>query len=163
MKKSVLVILISLTSVISIFSKQKNVIPFPDFSILKMDSSSYISNKDLIENKNTVFINFSPTCDHCERTIKSIMQNITKFKHTQFVLTSFESFETIRKFYLDNGLNLYLNVFVGQEIDFSLTKQIKYSSFPCLVLFDQDKQYIKTIDEETNAKTLLKALKIKDK
>lgn len=137
-----------------------NSLAFPEFTLLKVDSSSYLSNKDLAENKNTVFINFSPTCDHCQRTIKSILDNITKFTQTQFVLSSFEDFSSIRKFYFDYGLNSYSTVFIGQEFDYSLTKQIKYSSFPCLVLFNKNKQYIKTIDEESNAKVLLKALKI---
>lgn len=163
MKKLTLIILIFTTTISTNFSLENNKISFPILSILKMDSTSYITNKDLKDSVNTVFINFSPTCDHCERTIKSILENIQKLKQTQFVLTSFESFETIQKFYFDNGLSSFSNVFVGQEIDYSLTKQIKYSSFPCLVLFDKNKVYIKTIDEESNAKTLLKALKIKDK
>jgi len=145
------------------FAQEKAVIIFPELNILKMDSVNYITNKDLKDSMNTVFVNFSPTCDHCERTIKSILQNIQKFRQTQFILTSFESLSSIRKFYFDNGLNSFADVFVGQEIDYSLTKQIKYSSFPCLVFFDQSKHYIKTIDEETNAKEILKVLKIKSK
>lgn len=163
MKKIIFYFIFCTIFVSNIFSKEDKKIAFPDLKILKMDSIHFITNKDLKDSTNTVFINFSPTCDHCERTIKSILQNIQQLKQTQFVLTSFESFETIQKFYFDNGLNLYVNVFVGQEIDYSLTKQIKYSSFPCLVLFDKNKVYIKTIDQESNAKTLIKALKIKDK
>jgi copper chaperone CopZ len=128
-----------------------------------MDSTSYLTNKDLSVEKSTVFINFSPTCDHCERTIKSILSNISNFTTTQFVLTSFEDFDAIRKFYFENGLSSFSNIFVVQDTDYSLTRQIKYSSFPCLVLYDQENNYIKTIDEETNAKTLIKALKIKVK
>ncbi len=157
-----LLIIFTFTSITSIVS-QNNSISFPVLSILKMDSTSFLTNKDLAENVNTVFINFSPSCDHCERTIKNILENIRKFRETQFVLTSFESFASIRKFYFDNGLNSFSTVFIGQEIDNSLTRQIKYSSFPCLVLFDMNKKHIKTIDKESNAKELLKALKIKSK
>ena len=128
-----------------------------------MDSASYLTNKDLKDSVNTVFINFSPTCDHCERTIKSILENISKFSETQFVLSSFEDFAAIRKFYFDNGLHAFTSVFIGQEIDYSLTKQIKYSSFPCLILFDKNRKYLKKIDEESNAKAILKALNIKVK
>lgn len=142
------------------FSKGNEPIAFPVFKLLKMDSSSYLTHKDLKDSVNTVFINFSPSCDHCERTIESILNNIQKFNNTQFVLTSFETFSNIRKFYFDKGLNSFTNVFIGYEFDFTLTRQVKYSSFPCLVLFDSSKHYIKTIDEETNAKVLLKALKI---
>lgn len=138
-----------------------NSVSFPVVNLLKMDSSSYISNKDLKDSVNTVFINFSPTCDHCQRTIKSILENITKFTETQFVLSSFEDFTSIRKFYFDNGLNSFTTVFIGKEIDYSLTKQINYTSFPCLIFFDKNKKYFKKIDEESNAKEILKALKIK--
>ncbi|MCC6583240.1 MAG: hypothetical protein IT271_06025 [Chitinophagales bacterium] len=140
-----------------------NKINFPTFSLLKVDSSNYLTNKDLKDSVNTVFINFSPTCDHCERTIKSILSNITKFTETQFVLSSFEDFASIRKFYFDNGLNSFTNVFIGQETDYSLTSQIKYTSFPCLIFFDKDKKYIKKIEQESNAKEILKALNIKTK
>lgn len=144
------------------FAQKSKPIFFPVFSLLKMDSTTYLSNKDIKDSVNTVFINFSPTCEHCERTIKSILQNISKFSETQFVLTSFEDFSAIRKFYFDNGLNSFGTVFIGQETDYSLIKQLKYSSFPCLVFFDKNKHYIKTIDEESNAKAVLKVLKIKN-
>lgn len=150
------------TSTMSFAQKEKT-ISFPSFSLLKIDSASLLTNKDLNEKYNTVFINFSPTCEHCQRTIKSILDNIQKFPETQFVLSSFEDFSAIRKFYFDNMLNSFPTVFIGQEKDYSLTKQIKYSSFPCLVLFDKNNKWIKTIDAESNAKTLLKALKIKVK
>ena len=162
MKKLILVLFIGICSIHFSIAKDKN-ITFPIFSLLKMDSTSYLTNIDLSNGKNTVFINFSPTCDHCERTIKSILSNISKFTSTQFILTSFEDFTSIRKFYFENGIGSFTNVFVVQETDYSLTRQLKYSSFPCLVLFDKEKNYLKTIDEETNAKALLKALKIKSK
>ena len=162
------------------FAEDKG-IHFPTFSLLKVDSSSYLTNKDLKDSVNTVFINFSPTCEHCERTIKSILSNITKFTETQFVLSSFEDFASIRKFYFDNGkseisltswvnismaspgLNAFTNVFIGQETDYSLTSQIKYTSVPCLIFFNKDKKYIKKIEQESNAKEILKALNIKTK
>jgi thiol-disulfide isomerase/thioredoxin len=147
----------------SVFSQENNTVSFPDFSILKMDSSSFFTHKDLKDSLNTVFINFSPNCDHCERTIKSILQNHQKITNTQFILTSFEDFSSILKFYTENKIETYSNIYMGQEIDFTLTRQIKYSSFPCLVFFDKHKKYIKTIKEESNAKAVLKALKINSK
>lgn len=152
-----------LLSCLSVTFAEDKVITFPAFKLLKVDSSSYLTNADLKDSVNTVFINFSPTCDHCERTIKSILSNITKFTETQFVLSSFEDFASIRKFYFDNGLNSFTTVFIGQETDYSLTSQIKYTSFPCLVFFNKDKKYIKKIEQESNAKEILKALNIKTK
>lgn len=136
-----------------------NEIGFPNLHLLKMDSSTYLSNKDLKENWNTVFINFSPVCEHCQHTIKSILENISKFKETQFILTSFENFESIQKFYFDNGLGSFTTLYIGQEVDYNLTKQLKYSSFPCLILFNKEKKFIKKIDGATNAKLLQKFLK----
>jgi hypothetical protein len=146
--------------ILDIKAEDKNLL-FPTFKLLKMDSSTYLTNQDIASNKNTIFINFSPTCDHCERTIKSILDNITKFSETQFILTSFESFSSIRKFYFDYSLHTYSSVYIVQETDYSLTKQIQYSSFPCLILFDKQQKFIKKIDEESNAKTLLKGAKYK--
>jgi thiol-disulfide isomerase/thioredoxin len=146
---------------ISIALAKDNIpILFPSFSLLKMDSVSYITNKDLKDSVNTVFINFSPNCDHCQRTIKSILDNISKFKNTQFVLSSFEDFGEIRKFYFDYGIYSFTNIYLGQEIDFTLSKQVQYSSFPCLVIYDSNRKWIKKIPQESNAKTLIKVLKI---
>ncbi|MFN8295407.1 MAG: hypothetical protein U0T69_04390 [Chitinophagales bacterium] len=162
MKKLTGLILIFILAHMHTFAGDNNIL-FPTFSLLKMDSTSYLTEKDLKDSVNTVFINFSPTCDHCERTIKSILENISKFTETQFVLSSFEDFAAIRKFYFDNGLNSFTTVFIGQETDYSLTKQIKYSSFPCLIFFDRNKKYLKKIDQESNAKEILKTLKLKYK
>ncbi len=139
-------------------SAQKKPITFPTFSLLKMDSISYLTNADLAENKNTIFINFSPTCEHCQRTINSILVNISKFEETQFVLSSFEDFSTIRRFYFNYFLNSFSNIFIGQEQNYTLTNQVRYSSFPCLVIFDKNKVWKKTIPGEVNAKELIKVL-----
>lgn len=148
--------------IFTVFAQQnKTTIVFPKFKLLAMDSASFIENQQLKDSINTVFVNFSPQCDHCERTIKSIISNLTKFKNTQFVFTSFEEFSTIRKFYLDNALYSYTNIFVGQELNYELTKQIQYAGFPSVIMFDAHKNWVKSIHEETNAKAILKALKIK--
>lgn len=162
MNKIILLTWMLFSLVLDLKAEDKNLL-FPTFKLLKMDSSTYLTNQDIADNKNTIFINFSPTCDHCERTIKSILDNITKFSETQFILTSFESFSSIRKFYFDYSLHTYSSVYIVQESDYSLTKQIQYSSFPCLILFDKQQKFIKKIDEESNAKTLLKVLNIKSK
>lgn len=160
MKKIISILFLFLVYTTNGYSEDINKIEYPTINLLKMDSTTFLSNQDLKKNYNTVFINFSPTCEHCQRTIESILNNYNKFKETQFVLTSFEEFYTIRQFYFDYNLNLYSNIFIGQEIDYSLTKQIKYSSFPCLVVFNQQQQYVNTIDRETNAKVLLKTLNL---
>jgi thioredoxin-related protein len=162
MNKIILLTWMLFSLVLDLKAEDKNLL-FPTFKLLKMDSSTYLTNQDIADNKNTIFINFSPTCDHCERTIKSILDNITKFSETQFILTSFESFSSIRKFYFDYSLHTYSSVYIVQESDYSLTKQIQYSSFPCLIIFDKQQKFIKKIDEESNAKTLLKVLNIKSK
>ena len=162
MNKIILLTWMLFSLVLDLKAEDKNLL-FPTFKLLKMDSSTYLTNQDIADNKNTIFINFSPTCDHCERTIKSILDNITKFSETQFILTSFESFSSIRKFYFDYSLHTYSSVYIVQESDYSLTKQIQYSSFPCLIIFDKQQKFIKKIDEERNAKTLLKVLNIKSK
>ena len=162
MNKIILLTWMLFSLVLDLKAEDKNLL-FPTFKLLKMDSSTYLTNQDIADNKNTIFINVSPTCDHCERTIKSILDNITKFSETQFILTSFESFSSIRKFYFDYSLHTYSSVYIVQESDYSLTKQIQYSSFPCLIIFDKQQKFIKKIDEESNAKTLLKVLNIKSK
>ena len=157
MKTITFAFVLFLSCSLQLFAQKKPVV-FPTFFLLKMDSISFLTNADLAENKNTIFINFSPTCEHCQRTINSILVNISKFEDTQFVLSSFEEFSTIRRFYFNYFLNSFSNVFIGQELNYSLTNQIRYSSFPCLVIFDKNKTWKKTIPGEVNAKELLKIL-----
>ncbi|MBK9327774.1 MAG: hypothetical protein IPM95_00375 [Sphingobacteriales bacterium] len=157
MKTILLLSAIFLTGSSCLFAGKKNIV-FPTFSLLRMDSINYLTNEDLAKNKNTVFINFSPTCEHCQRTINSILVNISKFEETQFVLSSFDDFSVIRRFYFNYFLNSFTNVFIGKDIDFALTKQIQYSSFPCLVIFDKNNVWKKTIPGEINAKDLLKVI-----
>ena len=163
MKKIGLLAIILFAFVFSNFAKDDKPILFPTFSLLTMDSISLLTNAAIKDSVNTVFINFSPTCDHCQRTIRSILDNISQFTNTQFVLSSFDEFPVIQKFYFEYGLNSFKNVFVGQETDFTLTKQLQFATFPSLVLFDSNKKWIKKIGQESNAKTLLKTLKIKAK
>lgn len=151
----------TLTATLYSYSQDSTLVTFPIVRLLRMDSTNYITNKDLKENTNTIFINFSPTCDHCQRTIADILKHIEKFKGTQVVFTSFESFNALRKFYTDNYLDKYPSVFIGQEQRLELTKQLKYSSFPCSVIFDNTNRWIRTIEGEAKAKEYLRILHLK--
>lgn len=135
-------------------------IPFPEIKLMQLDSVQQYDNSILKKDYRTVFINFSPTCDHCQRTIESILKNIARFPQTQFVLTSFDSMEAIRTFYFNYNLSAYTNVYVGQEIAYSMTKQLKYAGFPSVVLFDQSGKWLHSVHEVTNAKNILKQYKL---
>lgn len=143
------------------FAEDTTSISYPYFRLLKMDSVHYLTQKDLPAHKNTVFINFSPTCEHCQRTIGDILKNIEKFKETQFVLSSFEVFNAIKQFHTDYKLEKYPTIFIGQEQNFELTRKLNYSSFPCSILFDQNNKYILKIEGEAKSKEYLRLLKLK--
>ncbi len=129
----------------------------PPFSFLKVDSSTFITNSDIRKNHLTIIMIFSPTCEHCQRQTKNIIDSMDKFKDIEIVMGTFQPFSEMKKFYKDYHIADYSNIKMGYDAKFDFPKYYKFSSLPFLALYDKSGKLITTFEGSQKVSTLMNA------
>ena len=109
----------------------------PPFRLLMPDSSTYFTKADIPKKTPVLILAFSPDCDHCQKEITELIQNIGKFKKIQIVMATWQSFADMRKFYVDYKLYQYENIRVGRDVSFILPPFYNIRNLPFLALYDK--------------------------
>ncbi len=109
----------------------------PQFSIYKASDSTVFTRDNLQKRKPTVFIIFSPDCEHCQHETESLIANIDKFKDAQIVMVEYLSFEEMVKFYKIYKIENYTNIIMGRDAKFYLPMFFKIESLPAIYVYDK--------------------------
>ena len=109
----------------------------PQFSIYKASDSTVFTRDNLQKRKPTVFIIFSPDCEHCQHETESLIANIDKFKDAQIVMVEYLSFEEMVKFYKIYKIENYPNIIMGRDAKFYLPMFFKIESLPAIYVYDK--------------------------
>lgn len=109
----------------------------PQFTIYKASDSTKFTREDLQKRKSTVFILFSPDCDHCQHETEALTANIDKFKDAQIVMVQYLSHEQMVKFYKDYKIEKYPNIIMGKESKYYLPVFFKVASLPAIYVYDK--------------------------
>jgi peroxiredoxin len=128
----------------------------PDFTALKMDSSTYINTKN-IQNKHALILSFfEPDCERCQEEMKSIITNYSLFKDVQFYFVSSDSFAKIRDFHNYYGISKYPNITLAWDYGYNFIKFFKPASTPVMVIYDRHKEQKGIIIGKMSADSLYK-------
>lgn len=112
--------------------------PFiPQFSICKASDSTMFSRDDLNKKKATIFMIFSPDCEHCQHETEALIANIDKFKNAQIVMVEYLSHEQMVKFYKDYKIENYPNIIMGRDPKYFLPLFFKVESLPSIYVYDK--------------------------
>ena len=131
--------------------------PMQPFSYYTIKDKIFTQN-DLKKDTATLFVYFNSDCDHCQSEASQIQENIAKFKDCQLVFVSFENTNKIIEFAKKYKLDRYDNVV------FLLDKRITFSTnyivttFPTVLIYNEDKRLIEEIKGPTKVETILKKL-----
>lgn len=109
----------------------------PQFTIYKASDSTKFTREDLEKRKPTVFIIFSPDCEHCQHETEALIANIDKFKHAQIVMVEYLSHEQMVKFYKDYKIENYPNIIMGRDPKYFLPLFFKVESLPAIYVYDK--------------------------
>ena len=144
MKKSVLALVLLALTVLPAFAQTGSPEPLykqfpglPPISILKTDSSTLFTQKDLKKNCQTLLIIFSPECDHCKKETEELLASIDKFKKIQIVMATPMPFDKMKEFYEHYKLAGYSNITVGQDSKFLLPTFYKVRMLPFMAFYDK--------------------------
>lgn len=109
----------------------------PQFTIDKAPDSTKFTREDLKKRKTTVFIIFSPDCEHCQHETEALIANIDKFKHAQIVMVEYLTYEQMIKFYKDYKIANYPNIIMGREPKYFLPVFFDVKSLPAIYVYDK--------------------------
>lgn len=133
--------------------------PFiPSFTIYKAPDSTAFSRNNLHANQNTIFIIFSPDCEHCQHETEMLTQNINKFKKTQFVMVTYLPFEEMIKFYHVFKIANYPQITMGRDTRFFFPTFYQVRNLPAIFVYDKNGKFKKSFEGDVKPETILSAL-----
>ena len=109
----------------------------PQFTIYKASDSTTFTREDLKKRKPTIFIIFSPDCEHCQHETEALIANIDKFKDAQIVMVEYLSYDEMKKFYINYKIENYPNIIMGRDAKFFLPVFFKVESLPAIYVYDK--------------------------
>lgn len=125
------------------YQKNKNL---PSFSIRLLDSTTIFNTKSIQKGKPTVFILFSPDCNHCAQLAREIKADVLQFDQVNFFMVSPPMpLYDIKMFAHINGLVDKKQITVGQDIDFFFGSFYRAETVPFVVIYDAEKKLFTTL------------------
>ena len=109
----------------------------PQFAIYNAADSTIFTRNNLEKKKATIFIIFSPDCEHCQHETEALIANIDKFKDVQIVMVEYLAFEEMVKFYKNYKIADHPNIIMGRDAKFYLPLFFKVESLPAIYVYDK--------------------------
>lgn len=107
----------------------------------------YFSEKNFHKEQPKVMMLFDPTCDACEEMMERIQKHYIEFQDVHLILVTESDKEVTQKFITKFKLQDYENISVVFDRKNSLYEKFDLSEYPSFVVFDNDLNLIKVVDE----------------
>lgn len=135
------------------YQKNKNL---PSFSIRLLDSITIFNTRSIQKGKPTVFVLFSPDCDHCAQLAREIKKDVQQFDQVNFFMVSPPMpLYDIKMFAHINGLVDKKQIIVGQDMDFFFGSFYQAETVPFVVIYDAEKKLFTTLKSIKKLEELL--------
>jgi len=130
----------------------------PQFSIAKASDSTAFTRDNLYKRKSTVFILFSPDCEHCQHETKSLIANMGKFKNAQIVMITYMPYNMMRQFYNDYKIANYPLITMGRDGKYLLPSFFKVKSLPAIYVYDKKGKFKQSFEGSVKIEKIAEAL-----
>ncbi|OQP61795.1 hypothetical protein A3860_31545 [Niastella vici] len=131
--------------------------PMPSFTLMRPDSSNYSNSKDLIANNPAVLFYYSPNCPYCRAQLKGFIKEMDELKDIRFYLVTQASYQSMKEFDKEYGLNKYQNIINGKDIDNKLATYFEVTAVPVIAVYGKDKKLTKLFQGKTYNSLIKKA------
>ena len=130
----------------------------PLFTIYKASDSTAFTREDLQKKKSTVFIIFSPDCEHCQHETEALIGNIDKFKDAQIVMIDYLPHEEMVKFYNDYKIANYPLITMGRDAKFFFPIFFHIQSLPAIYVYDKKGKFKQAFEGSVKIDKIAEAL-----
>jgi thiol-disulfide isomerase/thioredoxin len=131
----------------------------PSFDLLLPDSLTHFNTADIPTGNPFVVIGFQPWCTHCQAETQDIIQHIQQLKGISIYYVTPYPFWQMKAFYKHYQLQQYSNIIMGRDSQGNFFSYFKATSVPYTAVFDAQKRLKKVFSLQTDAKSLLRAIK----
>lgn len=132
----------------------------PDFSIRLLDSTTIFHTAQLPKNRPTLFILFSPDCDHCSKLARQVADSLAAFDGVNLCLVSPPArLYDIRMFAHLNGVANKPRIVVGEDKEFFFGSFFHASTVPFVVLYDRRQRFVAVLKAVRSVSEILAALR----
>ena len=130
----------------------------PQFTVYRAPDSTAFSREDLHKKRNTIFIIFSPDCEHCQRETQMLTENISKFKNTQIVMVTYLPYEEMIAFYHQYKIADYPQITMARDTKFFFPVFFKVRNLPSIFIYDKKGNFKKAFEGDVKPETILAQL-----
>ncbi|MDE3211837.1 MAG: redoxin domain-containing protein [Bacteroidota bacterium] len=164
MKKTIL-ICVSLVLGLTAFSQANTSVPIyrrfptiPEFTVFKAPDSTAFTRNDLKKRKPTVFIIFSPECEHCQHETEALLADISQFKNTQIVMITYLPYQEMIQFYKDYKIADYPEITMARDTQFFFPVFFKIRNLPSIFVYDKKRQLVTNFEGSVKVSLIAAAL-----
>lgn len=129
----------------------------PPLNLLKVDSASYLTNKDLKKGRLTMIMYFSPECEHCKHQTEDLLASMDQFKNIEIVMATVQPFAQMKDFYNYYRIAEHPNIKMGRDEKAVLPGFYRIRSLPYIALYDKKGNFITSFEGNQKTSTLLTA------
>jgi len=129
----------------------------PAFDLLKTDSSTHITQADVIAKHRTMIMFFSPDCTHCQHQTEDMLAAIDSLKDIQIIMATYQSFEEMVAFNQKYSIYKYSNIKMGRDIKYFFPPFYRMKSLPHMALYNEKGNYITSFEGNQKIAKLLDA------
>lgn len=133
----------------------------PPFNILSADSTQVFNTYNIKPGKPTVFIYFSPECDHCQQALRELREKADSLKDATVYLTSFVPLYEMNKFIVEYKLHELPNWRFGKDYQYFFPTYFGARSVPFMAVYDKNKKLVAGRDGGFKATELFQLVKQK--
>lgn len=133
----------------------------PNFKFFNLNNTPF-TNKNLTTGKKMLFIFFDVTCDHCQKTIKTLNTRIKECKEISVYLISLDNKVQINNFLNQYGKNLTneKNVTILQDLKNQFIPQFGPRKYPSVFLYSSENKLILYDDEDQSLEKVFKIISV---
>lgn len=130
----------------------------PQFTINKASDSIAFTREDLKRKKETVFIIFSPDCDHCQQETKDLLATIDKFSKTQIVMITSLPYDQMKLFYEEFKIADYPTITMGNDPYYFFHTFFNTRYLPSIFIYDKKGKFKKSFEGSVKIEKIIESL-----
>lgn len=132
----------------------------PDFTFFKLDGSAYAS-KQMPAGKASLFLFFDVTCEHCQRTMKTMSKHYADLKNIPLYLVTLDRKDAVLKF-MDTYAKEFIykpNITVLIDKNYEFIPKFQPLKYPSAFLFNRYKRLERYEGDENKMLNLIAQVK----
>ena len=129
----------------------------PSFNLLLPDSSTWLNTANIPAGKPLIFIGFSPTCTHCQKETRDIVDHIDRLKGAQIYFVTSYPFQDMKGYYQYFKLAKYPNITMGADAKNDFLRYFNAQMIPYIAIYDSKKRLKQAVMGEFGITPLVKA------